>query len=260
MIKKSILKILRKSGYELVKITPKEQTFHSNELTFHDTSTGKYYLPKHAPFDLIATAIKKNEIFDTEIYNIAKKYIRKDSVVLDVGSNFGQMAILFSNLVGENGFVHAFDADDFVFSVLKKNIETNEKKNILAHYGAVHDKNNETLYFPVPDFERFKTYGAFGIDYTNKKGRPVNTLTIDDLNIDRVISFMKVDIQGGDLYALKGAKKTILKNKMPIIFEYEYVFEEELNLCFQDYIDFVTEINYKFVKVINGQNFLILPR
>jgi len=47
---------------------------------------------------------------------------------------------------------------------------------------------------------------------------------------------------------------------MPIIFEYEYLFEEELNLNFQEYVDFVNEINYKFERVINGQNYLILPK
>ena len=46
---------------------------------------------------------------------------------------------------------------------------------------------------------------------------------------------------------------------MPIIFEYEYLFEEELNLSFQEYIDFVQSINYRFERVIMGQNYLIVP-
>jgi hypothetical protein len=58
---------------------------------------------------------------------------------------------------------------------------------------------------------------------------------------------------------LKGAEKTIKKNKMPIIFEYEYSFEGELGLNFQDYVDFVHSINYRFEKVIVGNNYLIVP-
>jgi FkbM family methyltransferase len=259
MIKKTILKSLRKAGYDLVKIKNSKNTIYSHDLTLFKTKTGNYYLPKNAPDDIIACAIKEDRIFDIEILDLAKKYIKKDTVALDVGSNFGQMAILFSNLTGENGEVHAFDADDFVFSVLQKNIEANNKKNIIAHFGAVHDKKDETLFFPVQDFERFSTYGSYGIDYVNGKGRPVKTITIDSLQISKPISFMKVDVQGGDLFALKGAKQTILQHKMPIIFEYEYLFEDELNLCFQEYVDFVNEIGYKFVKVINGQNYLIMP-
>ena len=71
---------------------------------------------------------------------------------------------------------------------------------------------------------------------------------------------MKVDIQGGDLQAMQGAVKTIERNRMPIIFEYEYRFEDKLDLKFQDYVNFVHTIEYKFEKVIDGQNYLIIPR
>ena len=53
----------------------------------------------------------------------------------------------------------------------------------------------------------------------------IKAVKIDDLIIKEKISFMKIDIQGKDLDALKGAKKTILNNKMPILFEYEKTFE-----------------------------------
>lgn len=176
-----------------------------------------------------------------------------------MGSNFGQMAVLFSRLVGNKGVVHAFEADDFIYSVLMKNIAENAK-NIIGHFGAVHNCKDVDLYFPVQDFERFSTYGSYGIDYVHGKGRPVKSIMIDELDFEKPVSFMKIDIQGGDLLAMQGAIKTIEKYKMPIIFEYEYLFEEELNLSFQEYVDFVKSINYQFKNVINGQNFLIVSK
>lgn len=85
---------------------------------------------------------------------------------------------------------------------------------------------------------------------------------MDDLEYSRPISFMKIDIEGGDLLALKGAKKIIKKNKMPIIFEYSFGREEEegFEITFQDYVDFVNEINYRFVRCIDAINFLIMPK
>jgi FkbM family methyltransferase len=260
IIKHLLIKLFRKTGYNLVKLSPEAKSFHSDELDFIKTNTGNYFLPRNAPRDTIAKTIRSGNIFDKEIYDVAKNYIQKGSVVLDVGSNFGQMAILFSDLVGETGNVYAFDADDFVFSILQKNIQANNKKNITSIFGAVHDKENEILYFPIQDFKKFDTYGSYGIDYVTNLGRPINSITIDGLNIEKEISFMKIDVQGGDLLALKGAKNTIQRHKMPIIFEYEYLFENDLNLCFQDYVDFVNEIGYKFSKVINGHNYLILPK
>ena len=171
------------------------------------------------------------------------------------------MSILFSNMVGKDGKVHSFDADDWVYKIFNKNITANGKENIIIpHFGAIHNVSGETLMFPEQDFAEYEAYGAYGIDYNATTGRKVESLTIDSLEIPGPISFMKIDIQGGDLLAMQGAVNTIRRNKMPILFEYEYHFEDKFNMKFQDYVDFVAEIDYKFEKVINGHNFLILPK
>jgi len=245
----------------LSEIKASQKSIRTNSLSLHETATGKYFLPTDAHQDGIANTIIKGGIFDTPIYEIAKQYIKHGTTVLDVGSNFGQMAVLFSKLVGDQGVVHAFEADDFVFHILEKNIFINNCFNIKAHFGAVHNVSGATLCFPVQDFERFGTYGSYGIDYKNttQGGRQVKTMAIDDFEFELPISFMKVDVQGGDLFVLRGAVKTIEKYRMPIIFEYEYLFEDELSLNFQEYVDFVQSINYRFEKVILGQNYLIVP-
>jgi FkbM family methyltransferase len=252
---------LRRLGYDVVRYSAPPTSKRTQALSYFQTTTGNYYLPRDAAADYIATAIRNNQIFDEPIVDIARNHVRSGTVVLDVGANFGQMSVLLSNMVGPAGKVYSFDADDFVFEILKKNIEANGRNGrIVPVFGAVHDLGGQTLYFPVQDFERFTTYGSYGIDYVGNKGRPVPTLTIDSLEIDQPISFMKVDVQGGDLHALRGAVKTIARNRMPIVFEYEYQFEKELKLSFQEYVDFVAEIGYRFESVINGYNYLIVPR
>jgi FkbM family methyltransferase len=259
-MKKQLIGIIRKTGFDIVRYRPNaKKTVRTDKLDFYRTTTGNYYLPRDAHGDEIAMAIISNKVFDAPVYEIAKKYIRPDTAVLDIGSNFGQMAVLMSKLVGQSGVVHAFEADDFIFSILQKNIKENAG-NIIAHFGAVHNTSKKTVYFPVQNFERFGTYGSYGIDYVNGKGRPVETITIDEIEYKQEISFVKIDIQGGDLLAMQGAVKTIEKYRMPILFEYEYLFEDELSLSFQEYIDFVAGIGYRFVKVINGNNYLILPK
>lgn len=263
-MKQLMHQVLQAFGVDLVRYRRSEEdaaakTVRSETLALHSTRTGRFFLPKDAQGDRIAAAIRAGEIFDASIYQVASQYIKPETAVLDVGSNFGQMAVLFSRLVGERGLVYAFEADDFVFSLLEKNCPLNAQ-NIVTRFGAVHDQGDQTLFFPVQDFKRFGTYGSYGIDYVHGTGRPVKSVVIDDLDFRLPISFMKIDVQGGDLFAMKGARATISKHKMPIIFEYEYLFEEELNLNFQEYVDFVQEIGYKFSRVIDGHNFLILPR
>jgi FkbM family methyltransferase len=263
-MKKLFREVLHSFGVDVVrynrKPAPKNVIDHNKDgLTLYDTATGKYYLPNDAQLDIVANTIKSNGIFEEEIINCAKHFIPTNGVVLDIGANFGQMSILFSNLVGSKGKVYSFDADDFIFEVLKRNIAVNNKTNIHPTFGAVHNVGQSYLYFPKQDFKKYDSYGSYGIDYVNSQGRKVPTLTIDSLNIPEKIDFIKIDIQGGDLFAMKGAIDTIAKNKCPILFEFEYLMQDDLNLNFQEYVDFVRSINYKFTRVIYGQNFLITP-
>lgn len=260
-MKKIISSIIRKLGYELVRNGNPTKSKRTKKLSYYETETGNYFLPSDAINDEIAAAIKDNRVYDKEVVDIASKFIKPGTTVLDVGCNFGQMSILFSNLVKNKGKVHSFEADDWVYKILVKNIKANEKENIIIpHFGAVHNVDDKVLYYPVQNFKKYQTYGSHGIDYTERSGRKVKSLTIDSLGITGRISFMKIDIEGGDLKAMQGAKKTILKNKMPILFEYQNVFEDKYKMCFQDYIDFVESINYRFSKVIGSCNFLILPK
>ena len=48
--------------------------------------------------DIIKKKILENKIWGEEVYNISKKFIKNDTIVLDAGANFGQMSILFSQL------------------------------------------------------------------------------------------------------------------------------------------------------------------
>lgn len=69
---------------------------------------------------------------------------------------------------------------------------------------------------------------------------------------------MKIDVQGHDLKVLKGAKQTILKYKMPIIVEYDKIFENKYKYNFLDFSNFAEEIDYQMSK-LNEDNYLLTP-
>jgi FkbM family methyltransferase len=229
-------------------------------ISLYQTSIGDYFLPTDLHTDTVINTMKEGKIFESEIIEVAKQYISLGSVVLDVGANFGQMTLIFADLVGEHGTVFSFEADDFIFGILEKNIVVKKIQNIIPISKAVYNTNGETMFFPIPDFKRFGSYGSYGLSPQAKEGRTVSTITIDSLNITDPISFIKVDVQGSDLFALQGAVKTINRFRMPIIFEYEAQFQDEFNTCWQDYIDFIEQINYKIDRVVNEINYLIVPK
>lgn len=127
IVKRGIKKCFNAIGLE-IRRKPKDGgraiTRLTNELEYFETVTGKYYLPKYTAGDGIAYAIKHDMIYDTNVYSIAAKYIKEGTIALDVGSNFGQMAVLFSK-VCPNVEVYAFEASPVVYPIMEKNVRIN---------------------------------------------------------------------------------------------------------------------------------------
>lgn len=224
----------------------------------YKTSTGLYYLPFLSYKDTVRRKIINNEIYEKEIVDIAAEYIEPNSIVLDIGANFGQMSILFSE-TQRNVKVFAFEAQKYVFELLEKNVKVNDKKNIKCFYNLVGSKSGiENI--KINKLYKFGSWGANNIEYSSNKQRStkIKAIKIDDIKFDQTISFMKVDVQGLDLDVLRGAKNTIKYHRMPIIFEYESIFENIYDYKFDDIEKILNEINYE-VKTKIGNDFLIVP-
>ena len=225
-----------------------------------DNPAGKMFVPVYPDDDVISKTIRSGAIFDINIIQCAMENIIPGTTVIDVGANFGQMSLQFAKMVGPEGLVVSVEADNYVHHILSENVRVNGLQNVRTVNNAAHQEAGLTVYFPDQDFVRFATYGSYGIDPHAQTGRAVETITIDSLDIQTPVSFVKVDVQGCDLFAMLGAKETIRRHQMPIIFEYEEQFQQEFNTTFQDYVDFVHAIGYKFVKTVDGINYLIAPK
>lgn len=266
MIKDILRNLAEKAGYDFIKNSNfdygKKFIKKSSvpNLDYFETPIGNYYLPQKNKGDIVAQKMKEGNLFEPFIIDVAKKYIKKGTSVLDIGANYGQMSIEFSKLVSDTGSVYAFEAQEIVFNILSENLKANGSKNVKTFFNAVYDKQDIELFFPEPDFVRFSSYGSYGIDPNAKTGKKVKSITIDSIEFEQPVSFMKIDIQGSDLFALQGAVKTIEKYKMPVIFEYEEQFQHEFGTSFQDYVTFVNDIGYKFLQTVQHINYLIVPK
>jgi len=229
-------------------------------LKLYKTKTGNYYMPFFSYQDIIKKDIKNGKIWGEFVYNISQDYIEDNTIVLDAGANFGQLSILFSKLK-KDVIVYSFEASKFIFKILQKNIDINNA-NVKAINCILGNEGNRIYQIKKNDLSEFSSWGSNSVKIVDKKKtkfktEEVQAIKIDDLKFDKKISFFKIDVQGYDLNVLKGAKNTILKHKMPIMFEYEKDFENEFNYSFKDFENFIDEIDYKIFKNIDGKNFLI---
>lgn len=133
--------------------------------------------------------------------------------VIDAGACYGDTALYFSHLAGEFGRVASFEFLPQNLSVLKKNLDLNPTfaKTIQVYQNPVWVESGKELYI--------SGYGP-GTRVTKEEITP-NSTSVSTLKIDDVVGtpkfpkvdFIKMDIEGAELQALRGAEKSIRQFK-----------------------------------------------
>lgn len=158
--------------------------------------------------------------------------------VIHAGGNIGIYALEFAKRAQN---VYVFEPANENFSALSLNCAM--KENIFLYKAALGDNNQPiNVVNDAPD----KQCGAWRVVPTGN----IPTLRIDDLALNDV-SIIHLDIEGFELFALKGAEQTIKRCK-PIIGVELMVHSEKYNYSNQDLIDYVISLGYsKCMKYAN---------
>jgi FkbM family methyltransferase len=130
-------------------------------------------------------------------------------VYVDVGSNIGDLALCAYNKVKPNGKVIAIEAHPLIFSYLEENIKIN-KASIIAKQVAISDCNGMIGMSDIASDDQ---------NFISENGEIVVELTtLDDIlaNINE-INLLKIDIEGFEYKALRGATEVLKRTKMLII-------------------------------------------
>jgi len=134
--------------------------------------------------------------------------------VIDCGGCWGDTTLYFADQVGASGEVFVFEFIPSHLKVISSNINLNphlqNRINIIPN--PVWSVSGEKLYYV--DWGPGSRLSSDPSRY-NYDGM-TSTLSIDDLVHDQKIEkvdYIKMDIEGAELEALKGAERTILKNR-----------------------------------------------
>lgn len=144
---------------------------------------------------------------------------RLGGTFVDVGANSGIYSILAAK-TREDVKVHAFEPLPLCLETLKRNVILNEVSDrVSIHELALSDSSGTaTMYIPDSSHGLLETSASLEADFKPAASTTlVPRTTLDEFGLQDQISVIKVDIEGHEPAFLRGATRTISKER-PVIF------------------------------------------
>jgi FkbM family methyltransferase len=178
------------------------------------------------PGEAVGGCIARCGVFDLLVCETLLRLADAGETSVDVGANIGQMSSVLAHAIGPTGRVIAFEPHPIVFERLSRNVRAWAQEGV----GAAIDARQLAL----SDHEGEGTLsGRFfainqGCASLQEKGSPVGdgAATVVIKRLDRVlaadceIGVMKIDIEGHELAALRGADALLASGRIrDIVFE-----------------------------------------
>jgi FkbM family methyltransferase len=142
-------------------------------------------------------------------YRAFREAVRPGMVALDVGANVGAYSTLLGRWVGSTGAVFAFEPAPRVFDGLVRHIEINDLAAIVTPVAAAVGASSTTAPFLLA--ESAGESRLAGASETSQRVISVPVTTIDEFCARERLApdFIKIDVEGAELSALRGARETI---------------------------------------------------
>ena len=154
--------------------------------------------------------------FEDDLLNFVDSTVKPGDVFVDVGANIGIYSVHASIAAGLAGRVISFEAHPLTAQVFRENIELNRATNITVVNAAVGaEAGSLDLLYGRGDSG--STHVAVKADRSTVSV-PVVTLDakLAEMGVTR-IDYLKIDVEGFELYVLRGARATIVANPGIII-------------------------------------------
>ena len=187
--------------------------------------------------------------------------VREGDVVFDIGANLGHFTLLFSDLVGRRGEVHAFEPVPPTFVQLRNAVEANRQyDNVFLNQAACSaEEGNLTIQMPGDDHGQASLQShREGSWRTSHLVTSFETIALKLDNYGRgerpgSMSFVKCDVEGGELPVLLGMEATLRRCKPLLFLEVFARWTESFGYRPVDLVDFLQAVGYDQFYSANGR-------
>lgn len=190
--------------------------------------------------------------FEKDVLECCAQRVSDNAVFIDVGANIGLITVPLARRLPHAQF-HCFEPSVYPYHYFRMTIqENNLGERITLNKIGLYEKKTTLKFYT----HAHKDASGDGIKDTHRAGRAVPTTirvtTLDEYikhkNIKKV-DVIKIDIEGSELFALKGAVKTIRRFSPKIVFEAWPENLKAYDLTVEDVYSFFQSIQYRIYTI-----------
>jgi FkbM family methyltransferase len=178
---------------------------------------------------------------------LLRKILFSSAVVADVGANIGIYSEFLARLVGPTGLVHSFEPSPDNFKRL--HAATRNLSNVQLSQAAVGERSGKSkLYISDKlnvDHRAYKTDADF------RRAVSTQMVALDDyFKPGQRVDLIKMDIQGYELHALRGAKRVLQENPdISLLLEFWPSGLEQAGVHWEELIEMLQNVNMNLTLV-----------
>ena len=171
------------------------------------------------PISNFGIKLSKNRTYESNITRKIHQILDSGDTFVDLGGNEGYFSMIASKIVGIHGTVYCIEPQTRLHAIIMKNVNINGCYNIVLVPYVISDEKMECTLTLSPDIN---TGSSSASNYKRKllwKRQSTFSTTLDELFLNKKIDsikLMKIDIEGFEYLALKGAtnllKGGVIKN------------------------------------------------
>ena len=139
-----------------------------------------------------------------------KAFICPGDTVLDIGANIGVYTRFCSEFVGPSGHVFALEPIPETFSYLTRNVRYLGLSNVVCHNFAASDQDSNHARMNLPSYATGGT-NLYQAELSDTGNIPVRTVRLDELFSTLCPKFIKCDVEGHEVYCIRGALQLIAR-------------------------------------------------
>jgi len=147
---------------------------------------------------------------------VFRSFLKTDSVVLDIGANFGLYTAISASVMKDNGRLYAFEANPHTFDLLRRTLYANRlahHPNVTAVNALVGERAGRGTLHYLPEFLGGATMTDIGQWGDAKRSIELDMIAIDEfLPPGLTVDMVKIDVEGHEPFVIRGMQKTIRRS------------------------------------------------